>query len=297
MEKHLNTLAKEYLLMIKVECAKYMTAPQLVFLEQLLNQDSIVVVEESDETYLNNQKAAIESDTTLKPETKEKHISMLTTPIAHGGRVFEDNKIHFYPFVIKEGDKKQICEDILMHELLHYFIRPEYIPIINKNLEGLNTYVSEGMVDLVTRHLQEKAGMDDDYRSDYAGNVIFLKDAMSELNPEEQIETIFQSNIEDIITNERIKPIGESKNIVNSYSMLVTELVELCTEEHRQALWYKLMNITANQKDIPYMLNYLRGVCHSQAPDKMEEINVLIDSYKEELGLIKPIEDNTGLNM
>ena len=120
---------------------------------------------------------------------------------------------------------------------------------------------------------------------------------MSNLIPEEQVQTIFHSNIADIISNERIKPIGESKNIANSFSMLVTELVELCTEEHRHALWYTLMNTTANQKDLPYMINYLRGIFHAQAPDKMEEINKLIDEYKVELGLEKPISEDTGLNM
>jgi hypothetical protein len=297
MEQHLNKLAKEYLLKIKEECSTFMTKEQKEYLEILLTRESIVVIEENEQSYVENQREAISSDPILSEEDKEKHISRIKTPIAHGGRVFEDEKIHFYPFLIEGDNKQKVCEDLLMHELLHFFIRPTYIPIKTRSLEGLNTYVSEGMVDLVARYLQEKLGIADEYKSNYAENVIFLKDAMSNLIPEEQVQTIFHSNIADIISNERIKPIGESKNIANSFSMLVTELVELCTEEHRHALWYTLMNTTANQKDLPYMINYLRGIFHAQAPDKMEEINKLIDEYKVELGLEKPISENTGLNM
>lgn len=297
MEKHLNEIAKNYLLKIKENYSNIMTKEQLEFLEHLLTTESLIVVEENADSFIQNQINAIKSDKALDEEQQNKLISKLKVPIAHGGRVFDDNKIHFYPFVIEGEDKQKVCEDILMHEVLHYFIRPFYIPIKTKSLEGLNTYVSEGMVDLVTRDLQARLGTEEDYTSDYAGNVIFLKDAMSSMTSEEQVQTIFNSNIADIISNERIKPIGESKNIANSYSMLVTELVELCTEEHRHALWYKLMNATANQKDIPYMINYLRGVFHAQAPDKMEEINKLIDEYKVELGLEKPISEDTGLNM
>lgn len=297
MEQHLNTLAKQYLLKIKEECSTFMTKEQLEFLEVLLTRESLVVLEDDEQAYIQNQVEAIKSDKGLSSEEAEKHISKIKTPIAHGGRVFGDDKIHFYPFLIEGDDKQKVCEDLLMHELLHFFIRPIYIPIMTRSLEGLNTYVSEGMVDLVARYLQEKLGFVDEYKSNYAENVIFLKDAMSELTPEEQVQTIFHSNIADIISNERIKPIGESKNITNSFSMLVTELVELCTEEHQHALWYTLMNTTANQKDIPYMINYLRGIFHAQAPDKMEEINKLIDEYKVELGLKKPISEDTGLNM
>lgn len=297
MEEHLNTLAKQYLLKIKEECSTFMNKEQLDFLEELLKKDSLVVVEENEQTYIQNQVEAISSDPSLHPEALQKHLSKIKTPIAHGGRVFGDDKIHFYPFLIESDDKQKVCEDLLMHELLHFFIRPTYIPIKTRSLEGLNTYVSEGMVDLVARYLQAKLGIADEYKSNYAENVIFLKDAMSELTAEEQVQTIFRSNIEDIISNERIKPIGESKNITNSFNMLVTELVELCTEEHRHALWYTLMNTTANQKDIPYMINYLRGVFHAQTPEKMEEINKLIDEYKVELGLEKPISEDTGLNM
>ena len=297
MEKHLNEIAKKYLIKIKENYSDIMTKERLEFLEDLLTRDSLIVVEENADPFIQNQTNAIMSDKTLDEEKRNKLISTLKVPIAHGGRVFDDNKIHFYPFVIEGEDKQKVCEDILMHEVLHFFIRPYYIPIKTKSLEGLNTYVSEGMVDLVTRNLQARLGMDEEYTSDYAENVIFLKDAMSSMSDEEQVQTIFHSNIADIISNEKIKPIGESKNIANSYSMLVTELVELCTEEHRHALWYKLMNVTANQKDIPYMINYLRGIFHAQAPDKMEEINKLIAEYKVELGLEKSKSNNTGLNM
>ena len=297
MEKHLNEIAKKYLIKIKENYSDIMTKEQLEFLEDLLTRDSLIVVEENADPFIQNQTNAIMSDKTLDEEKRNKLISTLKVPIAHGGRVFDDNKIHFYPFVIEGEDKQKVCEDILMHEVLHFFIRPYYIPIKTKSLEGLNTYVSEGMVDLVTRNLQARLEMDEEYTSDYAENVIFLKDAMSSMSDEEQVQTIFHSNIADIISNEKIKPIGESKNIANSYSMLVTELVELCTEEHRHALWYKLMNVTANQKDIPYMINYLRGIFHAQAPDKMEEINKLIAEYKVELGLEKSKSNNTGLNM
>lgn len=297
MEKHLNKIAKKYLIKIKENYSDIMTKEQLEFLEDLLTRDSLIVIEENADPFIQNQTNAIMSDKTLDEEKRNKLISTLKVPIAHGGRVFDDNKIHFYPFVIEGEDKQKVCEDILMHEVLHFFIRPYYIPIKTKSLEGLNTYVSEGMVDLVTRNLQARLGMDEEYTSDYAENVIFLKDAMSSMSDEEQVQTIFHSNIADIISNEKIKPIGESKNIANSYSMLVTELVELCTEEHRHALWYKLMNVTANQKDIPYMVNYLRGIFHAQAPDKMEEINKLIAEYKVELGLEKSKSNNTGLNM
>ena len=75
----------------------------------------------------------------------------LEIPLAHGGRVFADNRIHFYPFtylkknpVSSSMELAEICDKVFMHELLHFFIRPQ-VKADNRygNLEDISSFTTE----------------------------------------------------------------------------------------------------------------------------------------------------------
>lgn len=287
MEKHLNNLAKKYLKMIKEDYHQYMSEHQKQYLEKLLLLDNIVKVEETDTSYINNQLAAIDSDKLITPEFKKIAKSKINTPIAHGGRVFEDDIIHFYPFTVKgtEEEKLKECEDVLAHELFHYFIRPQYIPITNKGLSGINTYISEGLVDMCARAFLHHHNLHPEYKSDYSENVMFVNDVMESIPVEERIELAFKNNIEDIIKDKRFKLVAESKKIIDEFKLLIKDLVELCTTDHLYGRWYSMMNISASFPNITYTLNYVRGFLNASCPEKMEEINTKINDFKKEIGL------------
>lgn len=287
MEKHLNNLAKKYLEMIKKDYHQYMSENQKQYLEKLLLLDTIVKVEETDTSYLNNQLAAIDSDKTASSEFKKLTKSKVKTPIAHGGRVFEDDIIHFYPFTVKGTNEEKLkkCEDVLTHELFHYFIRPQYIPITNKGLSGINTYISEGLVDMCARSFLQKNNLHPEYKSDYSENVMLVNDVMETIPVEERVELAFKYNIEDIIKDKRFKLVAESKKTIDAFKILIKDLVELCATDHLYGRWYSMMNVSANFPNITYTLNYVRGYLNAACPEKMEEINTKINDFKKEIGL------------
>ena len=82
LEQYLLLKGKEYLNIIKNDYSSFMNEEQKDLLDSLLNNNFIKVEENSNK---------------LKELWQNKNISI---PLAHGGRTFEDNIIHFYPLII-----------------------------------------------------------------------------------------------------------------------------------------------------------------------------------------------------
>ena len=154
IEEYLEIKGKEYLNLIKNTYSSFMSQDQIDFLDKLSNSKLVKVEENGDR---------------LREVWQNENVDI---PLAHGGRTFDDNIIHFYPIdyleKMKEKDKKDIiiyedamvdffsklCEKVLIHELLHFFIRPKYLN--DSSLEKINSYTTEGLVDMITRDIQIK---------------------------------------------------------------------------------------------------------------------------------------------
>ena len=93
IQERLNELSKKYLPIIYEEYGKYMSSEQLQLLYTLLTSDCIKV-EQDGENYLQNQKIEI-INSSMSEEDKNEKLKELDIPFAHGGRVFNDNIIHF----------------------------------------------------------------------------------------------------------------------------------------------------------------------------------------------------------
>ena len=147
--------ARKYLEIIKNEYGTFMSSEQIQFLNQLL-MSNCVEVNLNGKDYLLNQANEINDSPNITSFEKLEELRKLNVPLAHGGRVFADNKIHFYPSVLlaanpnlSTAELKQKCDEVLIHELLHFFIRPESLDITNMpELKGINNFTTEGLVDM-----------------------------------------------------------------------------------------------------------------------------------------------------
>lgn len=202
LEVNLNNKAREFLPIIYTEYSKYMNKEQMDMLKQLINSEKIVVVEENDKTYQ------------LQNGEKMKGL-------AHGGRVFEDNKIHFYPFnLIDKSNLKEKTEGLLMHELFHFFVRPEFRDENNNVVAAVGEFeqirhdTSEALVDMCARDVNMKYGINQGYSSNYANNVIFFREALNNIeNKDERMNLVFNGNVSDIFN----KTTKEGYNTYNEY--------------------------------------------------------------------------------
>ena len=178
IQTYLNEKSIEYLNIIQKEYGKFMSKEQLNFMKQLL-LSNIVIVEQNGDDYINNQENFI-NNSTLTTLQKIEKIWKLSIPLVHDGRIFEDNIIHFYPFILLDKnpeltlDKlKQKCAGILIYELIHYFIRPQSLDIMdNSELKGINSFTTEDLVDMCVRNINQKYGLFPNYNFEYETNVI-----------------------------------------------------------------------------------------------------------------------------
>ena len=202
LESHLNTKAKQYLSIIYNEYAQYMNEEQLSRFAQLMNLDSIVTVESDDVKY------------------KEKNGSDAKVPLAHGSRVFEDGKIHFYPFGKFNEHVNVKTESVLMHELFHYFVRPEYVDENNNAVQVTGEYeeirkdTSEALVDMCARDVNMKYGINQTYKSNYANNVVFFREALNNIpDKDERMKLVFNGSVQDVFNKTTI----DGYNTFNEY--------------------------------------------------------------------------------
>ena len=253
LQKYLNAKAREYLTLISKEYGSYMNQKQILFLERLLKSDNIVVEKDSD-AYIQNQVTSIDNDSTLTEVQKQEIKSTFSVPLAHGGRVFNDDKIHFYPFILKNQDKNYVaqnCQQILVHELLHYFVRPKYINNNYLELNQINDFITEGLVDMLARDIQIKYNLFNDYSSEYGENVMFVRDALSNLETKKQQLTLaFNGNVQDILNYSSITKYNAVKNKETDFQKIVNKTIGIClpNSKHQDSLYRSIINQSANFK-------------------------------------------------
>jgi len=284
LQQYLNQKANEYLRLIISEFGNLGIKNNLgeitLQAEQLLSSDIIVV--ESNDVRLQEQY--------VKEGIKKQ------TPLAHGGRTFGDGKIHFYPSKSEKSTLEEVvseCESTLIHELFHYFIRPQRIDEQNNpNLAGINSFITEGIVDMYARNFMKKYNLFSDYNSNYGRNVLFVKDLLNvetiDINARNRIA--FNASISDILSispysKEFYKNFCREQSEINDKSMSVKTPFETYTynmienivsEEDRgkiPEIYNTLMNRSANCQNTADAKIYVDGEAQKYTQSKNQTIS------------------------
>src|SRR5574344_3488 len=204
--KEINEYARQLLDQIFIEYGAYLKNPDYV--KNLLQMEELVVVEKDGSRWQKEH-----------PNSK--------IPLAHGGRTFNDNKIHLYPFISK--DKSKNYNGVIIHELFHYFLRPDSQikedDIENKlindyslnNVPGIspdtnfNSFLTEGIVDYFARTygMNHEGEQFKKYQSNYGLNVIYIRKL---LDNGVSIEDLFKLSDIDLVNKagkDKMKSIQE----------------------------------------------------------------------------------------
>lgn len=297
IQMYLNEKAKEYLKIIQIEYGKFMSEKQINFMKRLLTFD-FVIVEQNVNSYFNNQQNCINNDSTLNDFEKIEEIRKLTVPLAHGGRVFEDNIIHFYPSILLSktsslttDELKQKCDEILIHELLHYFIRPQNLDIQNKpELKEINSFTTEGLVDMCTRDINKKYGLFSNYNSLYGTNVIFMREALSNIsNDEERMRLVFNGSIDEIykkITTSQyngFQKFIDSRDKKTKFDTIIAQISNACFPDmkHTESSQRFLYNFSANFKSKVESLEAIEKMSKQRFSEAMPFITQQINNYRQ----------------
>jgi len=201
LQEYLNSRAKIYLNLIIKE-----------FGNLPIKDENGRVISSAEELNLSDMIVVHKDDFHLQEQYK-KDGNVMNTPLAHGGRVFNDGKIHFYPCILNVSSFEDIayqCESILIHELFHYFIRPQYINEENfPELAGVTNFIGEGLVDMYALDFMKRYNLfqkDESenrrkYNSEYARNVLYVRDLLNSTisNLELRNKIVFNAGIEDFL--------------------------------------------------------------------------------------------------
>lgn len=249
LEEELNLKAKKYIAMIHQEYREYIN-PELV--NQLLKQEKLVVIEENEMKLKQKQIEEIENDNTISEEIKKKEISNFKIPLAHGGKVFNDRIIHFYPFTTKDSGQvlKETLEGVLIHEIFHYFIAPI---VLSNNFqdEKISSYITEGLVDMMCRDFQKNHQIHLNYNSNYENNVLYVRDELQHLPITQKLNMVFHGSIKDFLN---INSKGEMYSLERlitfqkeqtPFQQLLSKIAYI-PQEHNKSLLKGLKNLAAN---------------------------------------------------
>ena len=296
IQNYLLENAKKYLDIIKNEYGIFMSTEQIQFLNQLLTTDC-VEVNLNGKDYLLNQANEINNSPNITSFEKLQELRKLNVPLAHGGRVFEDNKIHFYPSMLlstnpnlSTDELKQKCDEVLIHELLHFFIRPESLDITNSpQLKGINNFTSEGLVDMCARDIQQKYGLFPNYNSEYGSNVIFVREALSNIpSLPERMKLVFKGSIQQVYQQTTTSTYNSQERFISArdkktkYDEVITNISRICYPEKKQTESCQrfLYNFSANYKSKNESLEAIEKVSQQQFSDKMPLILQQTTAYK-----------------
>ena len=311
IQNYLSKKAIDYLNIIKDEYSQFMSLPQLQFLNQLLTTNCIEVNENGKE-YLTNQENEICTDPTISLFEKVELLRALNIPLAHGGRVFKDNHIHFYPSTLlaknpnlTTNELMEKCEEVLVHELLHFFIRPEKLDITNfPELKKINNFTNEGLVDMCARDLQKKYNLFPDYTSDYGSNVIFVRDALSNIsNLQEKMKLIFNGSIKQIydttsaLTYNSQEEFMKARDKKTTYDEVIRSISQICYSEKKEveSCQKYLYNLSANFENKEKALDEIVKMGQQQFKDKYERIKKEYIKYQN-IEQIKAILNDISTN-
>ena len=291
----LNDRAKEYLDIIKSMYGKDMSEKQLEYLHEL-QENNCVIVDADTTEYKNNQLA---NGTIL---------DVNNTPLAHGGRVFNDDKIHFYLSTmlsrnpnISFNDITRTFDSLLTHELLHFFIRPKANELKS---EAVSNFITEGLVDMVARDINQQTGKLANYQSNYGPNVIFVRRALANVPEIERDQLLFNADIETFLkrtSSEKFnsqKELQKAMTMTTNYDALLSKIVNAYgsylpaseRESKQNSGLRQLYNLSANATNLDLAIAQIRQVGSKYYKEAMPSVDRLINEYKG-----KNIVDNQSI--
>lgn len=174
----INEYGKYILNCIRNQYSSSLSKEQLQNIEWLLSQENVIIIEQP-------KKEDIEFFSKQEGINEPQYYSIDYVPSAHGGRTKEDNLIHIYPYsksFQKCKSDEEIIEtcinDIVIHEIFHYFIRPN-ISNENKSIKDeFGHFLTEGLVQYYAEEFAKKYRLGNP-KSNYGKNVDFAKELIS----------------------------------------------------------------------------------------------------------------------
>ena len=302
IEQNVNAYGKQILKLIKEDYENVLSDAQKEYLKNILNDPNFIKVNKptpEDIAFFSKQEGI----------EKEEDFSQDYVPSAHGGRTKQDDKIHIYPYTkayakCQSNDEviSLVKKDIIVHEIFHYFIRPEV-----KREEDFGHFLTEGLVQDQAEKFSKKHNLQQP-KSNYSENVLAVQNIYAGLpddwSEEKKDKLVFQGSLEELIFNSKegkkelqefkknkvfkdniISFIQESTSLLGmnkaqsqkivSYYKKITNKSEVVSSLYHNLNEYFKSNI--QQKE--YFLNKLRII----APAEYQQINTMINNSLQEI--------------
>ena len=177
IQQSINEYGKYIVACIKNQYSSSLTEEQLSNIENLLNTSFIIIEKPTKED--------IEFFSKQAGITNPEKFSAEYIPSAHGGRTKKDNKIHIYPYTkafnncsSNEEIIQSCIDNIVVHEIFHYFIRPNLSNEKDTVKEEFGHFITEGLVQHYAIEFAKKYRLGNP-KSNYGKNVEFVKQLMS----------------------------------------------------------------------------------------------------------------------
>ncbi len=232
IERQLQNYGRYILTIIKNNYSVSMSEEQKDKLNQLLEQEFIVVNKPCPEDLAFFSKLHHVNDAS---QFSERYI-----PSAHGGRTKDDGKIHFYPYTKAYKDCKDTkdvikncLDNILTHEIFHYFIQPNLGNIQDPYKDDVQSFLTEGLVQKYTEDFHEKYLQSQKPKSEYHENVKIATQLLNSLqhglqmSGNEMSDRRLQKELNSLVFQSNRSNILEKSSIGNRIYQECTEQVIL----------------------------------------------------------------------
>lgn len=271
IQQSINEYGQYILNCIKNQYGSSLTKEQLQNIESLLNTEFIVIeTPTKEDVEFFSKQAGITNPEDYSPEY---------IPSAHGGRTKEDNKIHIYPYTKSFNNCKtdeeiiQSCIDsIVVHEIFHYFIRPN---LSNENetiKDEFGHFITEGLVQHYAEEFAKKYRLGNP-KSNYGKNVEFVKQLIDSFP-----KNLTQAQIDQIIfTYNQDELLGVAKN----GNLMYQEYVDYLQFNEDISSFITIMGIDIGiDKDDKKLKDIIRHY------KKINDVNIIFDDLSKNIELI-----------
>lgn len=271
IQQSINEYGNYILTCIKNQYSSSLTQGQLQNIDSLLNTNFIVIERPTKEDIAFFSKQA--------GITNPENYSSEYIPSAHGGRTKEDNKIHIYPYTKSFSDCKsdkeiiQSCIDnIVVHEIFHYFIRPNLFNESNTIKGEFGQFITEGLVQHYAEEFAKKYRLGNP-KSNYGKNVEFAKQLIASFP-----NNLTQAQIDRIVFTYNQ---DELLNIVQNGNEMYQEYVDELQFKEDISTFITIMGIDMgmNKED-----EKLKGIIKHYK--KIDDVNIIYDELSKNIELI-----------
>lgn len=268
MQQSINEYGQYILNCIKNQYGFSMTPDQLKNLDDLLDTEFIVIEKPTKED--------VEFFSKQAGITNPKYYSSEYIPSAHGGRTKEDNKIHIYPYTKSFSDCKneeeilKLCIDnIIIHEIFHYFIRPNLNDESDTIKDEFGHFITEGLVQHYAEEFAKKYRLGNP-KSNYGKNVEFVKQLIA-LFP----DNLSQAQIDKIIFSYNQ---DELLKIAKNGDLMYQEFVDDLQFKEEISLFITTMS---NDMGMDKNDEKLNGIIRHYK--KIDDINIIFDELSKNI--------------